>query len=136
MQSVKMALAGVVAMLALAVIPAWGADYSGYSNEELAAKRGTLRDASDEERAAFRSEWQKRYQSMSDEERQKYGGRTANAPADGKGYRGNAGAGDSGAGWRKGQGGGAGGGKGNRQRNRARAGGGGGKGKGAWGASD
>ncbi len=48
------------------------ADYSRYSTEELAAMRGTLRNLSAEEREAFRTEWQKRLQQMSPEERATY----------------------------------------------------------------
>ena len=40
-------------------------DYSSYSTEELSAMRGTLRNASAEERNAFRQEWQSRMQSRS-----------------------------------------------------------------------
>lgn len=47
-------------------------DYSKYSTEELAAMRGTLRNASVEERNAFRTEWQKRMQQMSSDQRQQY----------------------------------------------------------------
>ncbi len=41
--------------------------------------RGTLQDASPEERDAFRAEWQERLQDMAPEERQKYSGRPDNA---------------------------------------------------------
>lgn len=54
-------------------------DYSQYTTEELADMRGTLQDASPEERDAFRVEWQKRFQKMTPEERQKYSGRPDNA---------------------------------------------------------
>ena len=74
------------AILFMTVTPAWAAtDYSSMSNEELSAKRGTMREASDEERNAFRSEWQQRTQSMTTEERQQYTGQPANAPMDGSG---------------------------------------------------
>jgi len=62
-------------------------DYSQYTTEELSKMRGTMRNASEEEREAFREEWQKRMQQMSPEERQKYVGPPANAPRDGQGYR-------------------------------------------------
>ncbi len=41
------------------------ADYSSYTTEELSAMRGTLRNASAEERNAFRQEWQSRMQQNS-----------------------------------------------------------------------
>lgn len=77
---------GAVLTLGLLTIPAWGADYGGYSPEELAAMRGTMRNASAQERNAFRQEWQKRIRSMTQEERQQYMGRPANAPGGGSGY--------------------------------------------------
>lgn len=58
---------------------AFAVDYSQYTTEELAEMRGTLQDASPEERDAFRTEWQKRLQNMSPAERQKYSGRPDNA---------------------------------------------------------
>ena len=57
---------------------AFAEDYSQYTTEELANMRGTLQDASQEERDAFRAEWQKRLQNMTREERQKYVGRPDN----------------------------------------------------------
>ena len=77
----------LASVLMIAIVPAWGADFSTYTTGELAAMRGTLRDAAPEERTAFREEWQKRIQSMTAEERQQYMGRPANARADGSGYR-------------------------------------------------
>ncbi len=47
-------------------------DFSKYSTEELSNMRGTMQNATVEERNAFRTEWQKRIQNMSQEERQKY----------------------------------------------------------------
>jgi len=58
---------------------AFAEDYSQYTTEELANMRGTLQDASQEERDAFRAEWQKRLQDMTPEERQEYTGRPENA---------------------------------------------------------
>jgi hypothetical protein len=58
---------------------AFAVDYSQYTTEELANMRGTLQDASQEERDAFRAEWQKRLQDMTREERQKYVGKPDNA---------------------------------------------------------
>ena len=61
------------ALLALGS-PAFGADYSSYSTEELSQMRGTLYNASQEEREAFRAEWQKRLQEMTPDERRTYTG--------------------------------------------------------------
>ena len=58
---------------------AFAADYSGYSNEELSKMRGTLQNATEQERQQFRSEWQSRLQNMTQEERQLYMGRPENA---------------------------------------------------------
>ncbi|GBC61363.1 hypothetical protein DENIS_2323 [Desulfonema ishimotonii] len=66
----------VTVMLAL---PAWAADYSAMSTEELAALRGTLCDVSAEEREAFHQEWLSRLSQMTPEERQEYAGRPDNA---------------------------------------------------------
>lgn len=71
----------VILFLALAILAgnAFAEDYSQYTTEELAGMRGTLQDASEEERDDFRAEWQKRVQDMTPEERQKYVGRPDNA---------------------------------------------------------
>ena len=58
---------------------AFAVDYSQYTTEELANMRGTMQDASAEERDTFRAEWQKRLQHMTREERQKYVGKPDNA---------------------------------------------------------
>ncbi len=68
-------------------LPAFAADYAAMSNEELSALRGTMGSATDQERQAFRQEWQKRVRSMAPEEAARYRGRPANAPAEGQGYR-------------------------------------------------
>ncbi|MBT3310534.1 MAG: DUF1104 domain-containing protein [Desulfobacteraceae bacterium] len=81
---------GFVFFLAVSIMPAWGADFSTYNNEELASMRGTMKEASAEDRAAFSKEWQNRLKSMTAEERQKHTRRPASAPADGSGYRTNA----------------------------------------------
>ena len=54
----------IILVLGLGVLAgnAFAEDYSRYSTEELANMRGTLQDASQEERDAFRAEWQKRLQ--------------------------------------------------------------------------
>jgi len=76
----------VLASLTMLSTPVWaGTDYSSMTTEELSQIRGTLRDASQEERDAFRAEWQKRMLEMTQEERQNYIGPPANAPMDGAG---------------------------------------------------
>ena len=62
-------------------------DYSAMTNEELAAKRGSMKETTVEERNAFQNEWQKRVQQMSPEERQKAVGQPENAPRDGSGQK-------------------------------------------------
>ncbi|MCX5876340.1 MAG: hypothetical protein NT087_08645 [Deltaproteobacteria bacterium] len=85
---------------------AWAAtDYSAMTNEELAAKRGSMKQATVEERNAFQNEWQNRVQKMSPEEKQKVMGQPENAPRDGSGQK-------SGQGQGMGSGSGAGGGMG------------------------
>lgn len=71
--------------LALATVPAWGIDFSSLSTEELSAKRGTMMNATEEERKAFRNEWQKRMRELAPEERAKYRGRPDNAPSGSRG---------------------------------------------------
>jgi len=85
---------------------AWAVtDYSSMTNEELAAKRGSLQQATTEERNAFQNEWQSRVQKMSPEEKQKVMGQPENAPRDGSGQK-------NGQGKSMGSGSGAGGGMG------------------------
>lgn len=62
-------------------------DYSAMTNEELAAKRGTMQQNTVEERNAFQNEWQKRVQQMSPEEKQKAMRQPENAPRDGSGQK-------------------------------------------------
>lgn len=62
-------------------------DYSAMTTEELAAQRGTLHQATVEERNAFHNEWQKRVQQMSPEERRKALRPPENAPRDGSGRK-------------------------------------------------
>ena len=62
-------------------------DYSAMTNEELAAKRGSMKEATVEERNAFQNEWQNRVQKMSPEERQKAVGQPEKAPRDGSGQK-------------------------------------------------
>jgi len=58
----------VSGMLTLA-LPAFAADYSGYSAEELAAMRGNMRNATSQERKAFRNAWRDKAQSLPPEDR-------------------------------------------------------------------
>jgi hypothetical protein len=64
-----------ISMLTSVALPA---DFSQYSTEELAAMRGTMQNLTEEERADFRTEWQKRLQSMPLEDRQQYSRRPYN----------------------------------------------------------
>lgn len=88
-------LVGVAAGITLSTSIA-AEDFSAYSNEELQQKRTEVRNMSEADREAFRSEMQTRMKSMSDEERAQ--------------FRSNAGGGGGGGG--KGQGQGQGGGSG------------------------
>ena len=81
MSKISMAALGAL----LLVSPVMGADYSSMTNEELSALRGTMREAPQEEHAAFQQEWQDRLQQMTIAERQQYAGKPANAPRDGSG---------------------------------------------------
>ncbi len=85
MRMKSLSVIGLVLALMIGITPAWGVDFSTYTNEELASMRGTMQSATSEERTAFRDEWQERLQDMTPEERQQYSGRPANAPADGSG---------------------------------------------------
>lgn len=60
-------------------------DYSAMTTEELSTLRGTLSNASEAERNAFRSEWQKRVNQMTPEELEQYTGPPA-GKGSGKGY--------------------------------------------------
>ncbi len=78
----------VIACMAMIVTPVWAVtDYSTMTTEELSQIRGTLRDASQEEREAFQAEWQKRMKEMTQGERQQYTRRPENAPMDGSGLQ-------------------------------------------------
>ena len=80
----------LLGMLVLGPGTVMAADYSKYSTEELAAMRGTMANASQEEREAFRNEWQKRMQEMSQEERSAYsrggGSGSGSCSGSGQGY--------------------------------------------------
>ena len=107
--SKKLAAILAFSLLSAATL-AWAAtDYSAMTNEELAAKRGSLKQSTIEERNAFQNEWQKRVQHMTPEEKQKAMGQPANAPRDGSGQK-------TGQGRGSGTGGGMGGGMGGARR--------------------
>ena len=60
-------------IIVLLSAPAWAAsDYSSMSTEKLAQMRETIHNAGEEERNAFRHEWQNRYQQMTEQERLQY----------------------------------------------------------------
>ena|SRR3990167_7788750 len=89
-------------------------DYSAMTTEELSAKRGSMKQATVEERNAFQNEWQNRVQKMSPEEKQKAMGQPENAPRDGAGQKSGQGQGRGsgmGGGGGMGSGGGMGGGR-------------------------
>jgi hypothetical protein len=54
----------------------FASDYSHYSTEELSKMRGTMQNATAEERESFRTEWQERTRNMTQQERQEYMGKT------------------------------------------------------------
>ncbi len=74
--------------LLMMTAPVWaGTDYSAMTTGELNQIRGTMRNASQEERNAFRAEWQKRMQEMTREERRNFMGRPENGQQDGTGLK-------------------------------------------------
>ena len=83
LRTMGMALIG----LCLRVAPVLAADYASMTTGELAALRGTMRNASQQEHAAFQQEWHNRVRQMTEEERLKYLGPPANAPRDGSGMQ-------------------------------------------------
>jgi len=86
MKKYMMLVVAIILAMSLS-FPVLAADYSTYSTEELAAMRGTMSSAADEERQSFRNEWQQRVKSMPVDERRQYVGRPANASGSGQGYR-------------------------------------------------
>ncbi|PKN49132.1 MAG: hypothetical protein CVU58_04465, partial [Deltaproteobacteria bacterium HGW-Deltaproteobacteria-16] len=59
-------ISAILAGSLLTATMAWAAtDYSAMTNEELAAKRGSMKQSTVEERNAFQNEWQNRVQKMS-----------------------------------------------------------------------
>ncbi len=95
---------GLLASALMIGTSALAVDYSQYSTEELAKMRGTMRNATEEEREAFRAEWQKRLREMSPEERKQYMGRPENATRDGQGFQYGRGKGRGGQGMGQGMG--------------------------------
>jgi hypothetical protein len=83
----------IIILAGLLFLPAYGfaTDYSRYTLEELSQMRGTMQNASDEDRSAFRDAWRAKMQNASAEDRQsmrgngrKQGNRYGNDS--GKGY--------------------------------------------------
>lgn len=87
MRKMKRLIAMACMGLGMVITQAWAVDYSSMSTEELAELRGTMRNASQEEHAAFQHEWQNRVRQMTREERQRYLGPPADAPRDGSGMQ-------------------------------------------------
>ncbi|WP_163335769.1 hypothetical protein [Desulfopila sp. IMCC35008] len=104
----------------LTVGQGYSADYQSMTTEELSDIRGSLYNASQDERDAFHAEWNKRLDSMSAEERAQF---AASGPGRGKGLQDGSGAGRQG-------GAGEGLGKGNGNRGGDGTGNGGGRGNG------
>ncbi|MDA3832233.1 MAG: hypothetical protein PF495_02440 [Spirochaetales bacterium] len=69
--------------------PAWAADYSTISTPDLAKQRNAMRDAPEQERQQFRTEWQKRMQEMPVEDRYQYREQSKSRMQDGTGQRSN-----------------------------------------------
>lgn len=90
----------IAAFILLLSSLAAAADYQSLSTEELSQLRGTMFDKPQADRDAFREEWQKRIELMTDEEKNKYlssgsgrgaGNRSGTGLGDGSGRgRGNA----------------------------------------------
>ena len=74
MRKLMMIGIAVIAAITMTAFSAFSADYSTYATEELSQMRGTMQNATEEERESFRNEWQKRIQTMTREERQEYMG--------------------------------------------------------------
>jgi hypothetical protein len=64
----------IITALVLIILPGVGlcTEYHEMTTQELSQLRGTMYNASQEERDAFRAEWRKRIDQMSDEEKQQY----------------------------------------------------------------
>jgi hypothetical protein len=69
-------------LILFSAISAWAVtDYRSMSTEDLTRLRGTLQNASQEEREAFRTAWREKLQQMAPEDQQKRMGPPANRPA-------------------------------------------------------
>ncbi|MDW7771832.1 MAG: hypothetical protein SCH71_02985 [Desulfobulbaceae bacterium] len=63
----------------------WGVDYSLFNNQELFDLRGAVGNADAAEQEAYRQEWGKRLEKMSEEEKEKYTAAAEDAAGDGEG---------------------------------------------------
>ncbi len=98
------------------------ADYASMTTEQLSALRGTMYDSPAQEREAFRNEWLKRIEQMTEAQKQHYLG---SGTGRGMGSRGGAGIGDGSGRGRGGSGSGNSGGNGSGGGNNGGSGGGG-----------
>ena len=89
----NLTLSLVFSALFLALLPGIGvgADYSSMSTEELSKLRGTMYNATQEDRDAFRTEWTERINQMTPEDKERYLG---SAGGVGQGNRAGSGLGD------------------------------------------
>ena len=81
----KLGLAAL--LISLTATPLMAADYSTMSTADMAALRGTMQQATQEERSAFQQEWQNRMRQMGPADQQQYAGRPDSAPQDGSGQQ-------------------------------------------------
>lgn len=117
MTSKKFYVVATMLLIISAAVFAHAADYSSMSTEELSALRGTLYNATQEERNAFQTEWLSRVEKMTPEERETYlssgsGNGAGNRNSNGLGNGSGNGRGGNVAGQGKGGGNGGGNGKG------------------------
>ena len=78
-----MKLLTTLCALLLAAGAAWGADLSKKSTDELLSMRGTMTTA--QEREQLHNELQHRYETMTQEQKQRFNSRPENAPGRGMG---------------------------------------------------
>ena len=83
--TIRLGLAAL--LISLTASPLMAADYSTMSTAEMAAMRGTMQQATQEERSAFQQEWQHRIRQMSPAEQQQYAGQPDSSPRDGSGQQ-------------------------------------------------
>ena len=81
----------IPAILFIGITTAQAADYSTMSTQELSELRGTMFNAAKVDQDAFRNEWMKRIQNMSEEEKAQY---FKSGSGKGAGNRGGMGLGD------------------------------------------